>query len=189
MFLKRVLLEFGDVVQRVGCLPCKRLTWVQYHAPHMVPGAPLGVVPEHRASSMHRALLTVVWKQTNQNNKKEIASYFVLAFWVTPSDAQGLLTSLHSWITTGGTWVIIWDAGIKPGLVMCKANTLPTVLSLRPKRLLLKLPNIQGVSINRIIKSGQLWQLIISANSLFFRACKIIIFLMYTDFWLPPPLS
>ena len=37
--------------------------------------------------------------------------FFFFAFWVTPSDAQGLLLALHSGITPGGAWGTIWDAG------------------------------------------------------------------------------
>ena len=32
------------------------------------------------------------------------------SFWVTPSDAQGLLLALHSRITPSGAWGTIWDA-------------------------------------------------------------------------------
>lgn len=57
---------------------------------------------------------------------------FVFGLGTTPSNAHCLLLVLYSGITHGGAQGTIWNAGIKPGLAVCEARTLPTVLSLRP---------------------------------------------------------
>lgn len=49
----------------------------------------------------------------------------------TSHSAQDLLLILNSGITPGGTHVIVWDAEIRSGLVMCKRRALTVVLALQ----------------------------------------------------------
>ena len=59
-----------------------------------------------------------------------------LLFWVTPSDAQGLLLALHSGIAPGSAWGTIWDAGDRTQ-VGCVQGKRPPRCAMAPAPVLL----------------------------------------------------
>lgn len=63
-------------------------------------------------------------------NALPIVLLFWLCFGATAGGIQGLLLALHSEMTPGRLWGPYWMPGIDPGTAMCKANALPTVLSI-----------------------------------------------------------
>lgn len=88
------------------------------------------LIPGRFRGSYGRQGSILDWLCGRQMNALPIVLLFWLCFGATAGGIQGLLLALHSEMTPGRLWGPYWMPGIDPGTAMCKANALPTVLSI-----------------------------------------------------------